>query len=102
MSGDAINFRAARMVRREVDATNDEWTDLGPSADLAIWIDDIIVDGLRSGLFSIHELGRAAGLSDVPTRVIGGDLASVAEGQYYRIYGCDPCTFMTNLTNSRS
>jgi hypothetical protein len=52
MSGDGTNFRAGRVVRREVETGNDGRTDLEPSADLAIWMDEIILDGLRSGLFS--------------------------------------------------
>ena len=40
MSDNVIDLRAARMVRREVDAANDERTDLGPSVDLAVWLHD--------------------------------------------------------------
>lgn len=98
MSGDVINFQAARLVRREVEAQNDERTDLEASADLAIWIHDVIVRGLRSGQFSHHEQGPCVSLADQLLRTIGSNFVPVAEGHFHRVYGRDPYMFLVNLT----
>ena len=98
MSGEVINLRAARMVRREVDAANDERAELGPSVDLAVWLHDIIIDGLRSGQFSGHRHGPAAALAELLTHIQGGDLLEIAEWHFERIYGSDPYTFVSRLT----
>ena len=84
MSGDVINFHATRMVRREAEATNDERTDLGPSVDLAVWLHDIIIDGLRSGQFSSHERGPSGALADLLSRVIGSDFVASQRPQRSR------------------
>jgi hypothetical protein len=98
MSGNVIDLRAARMVRREVEAANDERTDLGPSVDLAVWLHDIIIDGLRSGQFSGHEHGPAAALADSLARIQGGDLLEIAQWHFERVYGSDPYAFVSRLT----
>jgi hypothetical protein len=101
MSGDVINFHATRMVRREAEATNDERTDLGPSVDLAVWLHDIIIDGLRSGQFSSHERGPSGALADLLSRVIGSDFVAIAEGHFELVYGCDPYTFVARLAGHK-
>jgi len=98
MSGNVINLRTARMVRREVEAANDERTDLGPSVDLAVWLHDIIIDGLRSGQFSGHKHGPAAALADLLARIQGGDLVEIAQWHFERVYGSDPYAFVSRLT----
>jgi len=98
MSGTVINLRAARMVRREVEAANDERTDLGPSVDLAVWLHDIIIDGLRSGQFSGHKQGSAAALADLLSRIQGGDLLEIAQWHFERVYGSNPFAFVSRLT----
>jgi hypothetical protein len=98
MSGNVINLRAARPVRREVEAANDERTDLGPSVDLAVWLHDIIIDGVRSGQFSGHEHGPAAALADLLSHIQGGDLLEIAQWHFERLYGSDPYAFVSRLT----
>jgi hypothetical protein len=99
MSGDVIAFQAARMKRHKVEAANDQRTDLGPSVDLAVWLHDIIIDGLRSGQFSSHEHGPSAALADLLSHVHnrGSDLIEIAEGHFKLVYGCDPYTFVARL-----
>ena len=101
MSGDVIGFQAARMARHKAEAANDEWTDLGPSVDLAVWLHDIVVDGVRCGQFSGHEHGPSAALAELLSHfhIRGSCFVEVAEEHFRRVYGCDPYTFIARLTN---
>ena len=103
MSNNVIEFQAARMVRREAEAANDERTDLGPSVDFAVWLHDIIIDGLRSGQFSKHEHGLAAALADLFSHLQrrGTDYIEIAEGHFELVYGCDPYTFVARLAGDK-
>ncbi len=99
MSGDVIGFQAARMERHKAKAANDERTDLGPSVDLAVWLHDIVIDGLRSGQFSSHEQGPSGALADLLSHIHsqGGCLVEIAEQHFELVYGCDPYTFVARL-----
>ena len=100
MSSDIIDFRTASAVRREMEAANDERTDLGSSIDFAVWLHDIIIDGLRSGQFSGHEHGPAGALNELFSDLqrTGTNYIEIAEEHFELVYGSDPYTFIARLT----
>ncbi len=99
MSSEIIDFRTASALRRKIEAANDERTDLGASIDFAVWLHDIVMDGLRSGRFSNHEHGPAAALADVFSALqkLGTDYVDIAEEHFELVYGSDPYTFVSRL-----
>ena len=99
MSGELTKFRAARSVRRKIEAANDERTELGPSIDLAVWLHNIIIDGLRLGQFSGHKDGPAGALDELFSRLhrTGTNYIETAEEHFELVYGSDPYTFIDRL-----
>ena len=65
--------------------------------DIAVWIHDIIIDGLDSGLLKDCREGPSATIAQILQHDDDGDLTAVAEECFELIYGCDPYTFLKRL-----
>lgn len=97
MSGNVIEFPVGFSGRRAATAPTAPHTDLGVPVDIAVWIHDLIIDGLNSGEFLDDKEGPCAALGQFLQDKYGGDLAAAAEGCFEMIYGCDPYTFLMHL-----
>jgi len=97
MSDNVIEFLVGLSERRKVDAQSGFHTNLGHPVDIAVWIHDLIINGLNSGEWLECEGGASAALAGILTDDYGGDLAAAAEGCFELIYGCDPYTFLMHL-----
>ena len=97
MADNVIEFPVGFSQRRMARAPNAPHTDLGTPVDIAVWIHDLIIDGLNSGEFQECEGGPAAALAGILTDDYGGDLAAAARGCFELIYGCDPHIFLMDL-----
>jgi hypothetical protein len=64
---------------------------------IAVWIYDLIIDGLNSGEWHSCEEGPAAALAQFLHDKHGGGLAAAAEGCFEMIYGCDPYTLLMRV-----
>jgi hypothetical protein len=96
MSSNVIEFPVGFSERRKADAQSGFHTNLGHPVDIAVFIHDVIIDGLNSGEFHDCEEGPVAALAQFLTDKHGGDLAA-AEGCFELIYGCDPYTFLMHV-----
>ena len=97
MSSNVIDFPVGSSDRRKATAPDAFHTNLGHPVDIAVFIHDLIIDGLNSGEFQECEEGPAAALACFLHDKHGGDLAAAAEGCFELIYGCDPYTFMMHV-----
>ena len=97
MSDNVIEFPVGFSDRRKARAPNAPHTDLGTPVDIAVWIHDLIIDGLNSGEFHDCEQGPAAALACFLHDRHGGDLVAAAEGCFEMIYGRDPYTFLMHV-----
>jgi hypothetical protein len=102
MSNNVIEFPVGFSERRRADAQSGFHTNLGHPVDIAVWIHDLIIDGLNSGEFHDCEGGPVAALSQFLQDKHGGDLAAAAEGCFEMIYGCDPYTFLMHVAKQGS
>jgi hypothetical protein len=75
---------------------------LGVPVDIAVWIHDVIIDGLNSGEFDECEGGPLGALAQFLQDKHGGDIAAAAEGCFELIYGCDPYTFLIHVAKQGS
>jgi hypothetical protein len=97
MSGNVIEFPVGISERRKATASNAPHTNLGAPVDIAVWIHDLIIDGLNSGEWRDCDGGPVAALDGILTDDYGGDLAAAAAGCFELIYGCDPYTFLMRV-----
>jgi hypothetical protein len=97
MSDNVIEFPVGFSERRTARAPDAVHTDLGTPVDIAVWIHDLIIDGLNSGEFRDCEQGPAAALAQFLHDRHDGDLVAAAEGCFVMIYGCDPYTFLMRV-----
>ena len=95
--GDVIEFPIGISERRKARAPTALHTDLGAAVDIAVWIHDLIIDGLNSGEFQECEGGLTAALAQFLQEKHGDDIAAAAEGCFELIYGCDPHTFLMHV-----
>jgi hypothetical protein len=100
MSGNVIEFPIGISERRKAEASTPLHTDLGAAVDIAVWIRDLIIDGLNSGELLDDEDGPCVALAKFLQDKHGRDLAAAAEGCFGLIYGCDPYTFVRHVANS--
>ena len=97
MSGNVIEFPVGISDRRKATPFH---TDMGVAVDIAVFIHDLIIDGLNSGEFLDDEEGPCAALGQFLQDKHGGDLAAAAEGCFEMLYGTDPYTFVRHVANS--
>ena len=100
MLGDVIEFPIGISDRRQARAPTALHTDLGAAVDIAVWIHDLIIDGLNSDEFLDCQDEPGAALAHYLQDKHGGDLTATAEGCFEFIYGCDPYTFVRRVANS--
>lgn len=97
MPYNVIEFPLGYSDRRRANAPNAFHTNFGHPVDIAVWIHDLIIDGLNSGDFHDCEEGPAMALAQFLSDKYGGDLAAAAEGCFDLIYGCAPYTFLMHI-----
>lgn len=102
MSDNVIEFPIGISDRRRSRAPNALHTDLGTAVDIAVWIHDLIIDGLNSGELLYCEEGPGTALAECLQDTYGGDLATAAEGCFELIYGTDPYSFVRRVASSMS
>ena len=100
MSDNVIEFPIGISDRRRSRAPNALHTDLGSAVDIAVWIHDLIIDGLNSGEFLDDEDGPSAALAKFLRDTYGRDLAAAGEGCFELLYGCAPDTFVGHVANA--
>ena len=100
MTGEVIDFRTAGAAHRKGLAADDDAMALKEAVDFAVWLHDIVVEGLRSGQLSNHEHGPGAALAELfyALQKRGTDYIELAEEHFQAVYGTDPYTFAARLT----
>ena len=72
---------------------------LNDTIEAAVQVHDLILTGLRSGIFREYPDSLTTLLPVTLTKMFGEDLGYLAEIQFKQVYGVDPYTFIDHIAS---